>query len=265
MDPVEGSLSARRTFSGERDLWLEDHRPFQFLKHPIVSGIMAVEAFLEAALFLTPHLPAVGVRRVELKEMLACPRGETREARIEGRRLGLDAGCMITRVTLFGAGVSPTGRSLGTWVPCFVGEVVQRAPVSLAEVSGPAISMGELDSRPMEPEEVQTWYDRRTALGPRYRVIERMEGSGPGRVAGFLVYPEGRDFAGEPAPLCYAAYLLEALMHLASFYVIMRDEEETRHLIPMGMEEVTLGRACVAGERIRLGGRLRVAEPDGFL
>ncbi len=266
LDPVRGRLSALRTFTGDRDLWLEDHRPFKFLEHPIVSAIMAVETFLEAALLLTPGLPVTGVRRVELKEMLACPQERGREARIEGRRLGLDAGRMITRVDLSGAGVSPTGKALGTWIPCFEGEVVQQASSPREDGFGPAVSAAELDSRPMDPDEVRAWYERRTALGPRYRVIERMEGSGPGRVAGLLVYPGSRDFAGgHAAPLRYAAYLLEALMHLASFYVIMRDEEETRDLIPVGMEEAAFGRPCAPGERIRLEGRLRVEAPEGVL
>jgi hypothetical protein len=196
--------------------------------------------------------------------MLSCPAEGTRKARVEARRLGLDAGRMITRVTLSAARVSPTGRDLGSWIPCFEGEVLQGAPVRPGK-GVPAVSVAELDRRPMAPEEVRAWYDRRTALGPRYRVIERMEGSGPGRVAGRLVYPEGREFADGPVPLRYSAYLLEALMHLASFYVIMRDEEEARHLIPRGMEEVAFGRICTPGERIRLEGRLRVENTEGFL
>lgn len=266
LDAVRGRVSALRTFSADRDLWLEDHRPFKFLEHPPVSAIMAVEAFLEAALLLTPYLPVTGLRRIELKEMLACPPEREREARIEGRRLGLDAGRMITRVVLSAAGVSPAGKALGTWIPCFEGEVLQRAPVSLENGADLAVSAADLDSRPMDPEEVRDWYERRSDLGPRYRVIERMEGSGPGGVAGLMVYPENRDFAGERhAPLRYAAYLLEALMHLASFYVIMRDEEETRPVIPAGLDEVAFGRPCVPGERIRLEGRLRAGEPGGFL
>jgi len=52
----KGELSATRKFSPDADLWLSDHKPFKILKHPLVSGIMAVETFLEAARLLYPHL-----------------------------------------------------------------------------------------------------------------------------------------------------------------------------------------------------------------
>ncbi|MDO9071335.1 MAG: SDR family NAD(P)-dependent oxidoreductase, partial [Deltaproteobacteria bacterium] len=44
-----GSLEAGRFFSLDHDLWMEDHRPFKFMKIPFVSGVMALETFMEAA------------------------------------------------------------------------------------------------------------------------------------------------------------------------------------------------------------------------
>ena len=49
-------LEAFRTFSPEKDLWIEDHRPLKFVAHPLVSAAMVLETFMEAARLLYPHL-----------------------------------------------------------------------------------------------------------------------------------------------------------------------------------------------------------------
>jgi hypothetical protein len=80
-----GTLEAGRTFSLDHDLWMEDHRPFKFMKHPFVSGVMALETFMEAASLLCPRLTPLGVRQVHYLDILECPPGVNR-ARIICRR-----------------------------------------------------------------------------------------------------------------------------------------------------------------------------------
>ena len=70
-----GTLEAGRTFSLDHDLWMEDHRPFKFMKNPFVSGVMALETFMEAARLLCPDLAALGVRNVEYLDILEVPAG----------------------------------------------------------------------------------------------------------------------------------------------------------------------------------------------
>ena len=99
LDLENGELVAKRVFSQTYDLWLEDHKPFKFLKHPLVSGIMAVETFLEAAHLLYPHLQVRGVRRLTFEDILECPGDMAREARIRCRRqtdAGLGIRCDVT-------------------------------------------------------------------------------------------------------------------------------------------------------------------------
>ncbi|MEI9478670.1 MAG: SDR family oxidoreductase, partial [Deltaproteobacteria bacterium] len=59
-------LEAFRSFSLEKDLWMADHRPFKFVKHPLVSAAMVLETFMETARILYPHLQVRGVRQVLL-------------------------------------------------------------------------------------------------------------------------------------------------------------------------------------------------------
>ena len=55
--------------------------------------------------------------------------------------------------------------------------------VSIADIPGFPVKPEELDSRPMDHEEALEWYQNRTDMRDRYRVIEDLDGRGspPGR------------------------------------------------------------------------------------
>ena len=86
LDTRREELEAFRSFSMEKDLWIADHRPFKFVKHPLVSAAMVLETFMEAARILYPHLQVRGVRQVRLMDMIECPPGIPRPSRITCRR-----------------------------------------------------------------------------------------------------------------------------------------------------------------------------------
>src|ERR1700690_1301043 len=86
LDIRREELEAFRSFSQENDLWIADHRPFKFVKHPLVSAAMILETFMEAARILYPHLRVRGVRNVQLMEMIQCPVGVPRPLMISCRR-----------------------------------------------------------------------------------------------------------------------------------------------------------------------------------
>ena len=115
LDLENGELVAKRVFSQAHDLWIEDHKPFKFLKHPLVSGIMAVETFLEAAHLLYPHLSVLGVRRLRFEDILECPAEMAREARISCRRKADALQGVRCEVRLSSVDLSPSGRRLDRW------------------------------------------------------------------------------------------------------------------------------------------------------
>jgi acyl transferase domain-containing protein/NAD(P)H-dependent flavin oxidoreductase YrpB (nitropropane dioxygenase family)/NAD(P)-dependent dehydrogenase (short-subunit alcohol dehydrogenase family)/acyl carrier protein len=266
MDLKKGEVVARRTFSQRSDLWLEDHRPFKFLKHPLVSGIMAVESFLEAAHLLYPYLPVLGVRRLRFMDILECPQDTQREARIVCRRQEDVSQEVRCDVRLSCAHVSPSGRLLDRWSTNYEGEVMlgpQRAP--LAPWPDFAVKEEDLDTRPVESHEIQESYEMRTGLRGRYRVLEKIHGTGSGIVKGAMVYREEKDMAGlERVTYLYSPYLLEALMHLLAFYPAIRQEEGILDLIPAGIEEMRFARSARNGERCTLEARLRSRDGQGF-
>jgi hypothetical protein len=266
LDLKAGELAAKRTFSRAKDLWIEDHKPLKLLKHPLVSGIMAVETFLEAAHLLYPHLSVLGVRKLNFKDILECPPDTGREARILCRREEDAMQEIRCHVELSSAGLSPSGRLLDTWSTNYVGQVLLGPRITpLSTLPEFAINAKDLDTRPMEAHEIRESYEARTGLLGRYRVLEKINGTGSGIIKGSMVYREQEDMAGlGPARYQYSPYLLEALMHLFAFYAALRQESGSPDVLPAGMEEMRFTRPARDGERFTLEARLRSRDDQGF-
>jgi hypothetical protein len=264
LDLKVGELEFERIFLSTKDLWLDDHRPFKFLKYPPVSGIMAVETFFEAARALNPHLPVVGARQVAYRDLLDCPPDQPRISRIHCRTLNSNPGELLCQVTISSPLISPSGRELDRWTTNFAGQVILGStPPTLSPLPGFPVKPEELETRPMTPEEVAEYYETRTSMQGRYRVIESLEGTCQGCIRGATVYREVSDFPGEgPNHYQYSPYLLEAFLHLANFYVVMRDEQEERRMIPAGIGELLFTRRCREGERLVLEARLQNENPE---
>ncbi|MEW6666215.1 MAG: SDR family NAD(P)-dependent oxidoreductase [Thermodesulfobacteriota bacterium] len=265
LDLQNGELTASRTFSQAYDLWIGDHKPFQSLKHPLVSGIMAVETFLEAGRLLYPHLKVLGVRRLKFEDILECPPDKGRETRILCRREEHAAQEIRCHVKLSSADLSPSGRVLDTWSTNYEGQVIL-GPQAVPIPPWPefAIKAGDLDTGPLETREIQEAYEQRTGLRGRYRVLEAIQGTGPGIMKGVMVYREGEDMAGlGRVRYQYSPYLLEALMHLFAFYAALRQDGGSPGLLPAGMEEMRFTRPAAQGERCLLEARLRSQDDRG--
>ncbi len=264
LDLKAGEMEAERIFVNTTDLWLEDHVPFKFLKHPPVSGVMAVETFFEAARVLHPHLRILGARQVAYRDLLDCPLDQPRLARIHCRTLPSNPGELVCQVTISSPLISPSGRELDRWSTNFAGQVILGgAAPTLNPLPGFPVRPEELETRPMSPEEVADYYETRTSMKGRYRVMESLEGTAPGCIRGAMVYRETRDFPGEgPNHYQYSPYLLESFLHLANFYVVMRDEDEERRMIPASVGELLFTRRCREGERLVLEARLQNENPE---
>ncbi len=265
LDIEKGELELGRTFSQQHDLWLDDHRPLKFMKNPLLSGVMAVETILEAAHLLHPYLRCRAVRLVRYMDFLEVPPDLDREVRIACRS-EVCPGEVLCKVTLSCLELSPSGRQLDRWCTNFEGQVALDAgnrDVNQRPDFG--VNPERFDTRPIPPDEVMDFYEKRSGLRGRYRVLEAVHGSSPGAVQGSMIYRKSDDFAGiDSAQYQYSPYLLEAFMHLVNFYVAGRNEEETRLLIPTGIRELRFSRLCRPGERIILEARLRSAHADGF-
>ena len=270
LDIRREQLEACRSFSREKDIWLEDHSPLPFVKHPLVSAAMFVETFMEAARILYPYLQVRGVRQMRFMNMIQCPPGIPRPARISCRRVDTVLPEVSCAVTLEAREISPAGRLTDRFTPHCEGQVILAGGDGGGECPGEwfadfPVRLDELRTGPMDQKEVLQWYKDRSGLAGRYRVLEYLDGAGPGVVRGQTTYRQTDDFANLPnAQYQYSPYLFEALLQLTGFYGVAMKMPEQRHMIPMEIGEMRFCRKCRVGERITLEARMRAQNEQGF-
>jgi hypothetical protein len=116
----------------------------------------------------------------------------------------------------------------------------------------------------MDQAQVLAWYEKRSGLKGRYRVIELLDGAGPGVARGRTTYREAGDFAHlRNARYQYSPYLFEALMQLTFFSIVAMDPAERRSMLPVEIGEMRFLRPCREGERITVEARRRVQDETG--
>jgi len=270
LDIRREELEAFRSFSLEKDLWIADHRPFKFVKHPLVSAAMVLETFMEAARILYPHLQVRGVRQVRLMDMIQCPPGVPRPSRISCRRAGNGLREILCEVSLATQEISPAGRLTDRFTPHCKGQVILDGEDGGGGYLGKGlpdfpVRLDELRTRPMDHKKVLKWYKDRSGLEGRYRVMEFLDGAGPGVVRGRTNYREISDFANlRNARYQYSPYLFEALLQLVGFHTVAMDPSERRSMIPMEIGEMRFLRKCRVGEQITLEARMRAQDDEGL-
>jgi len=262
-----GELVATRTFSLEKDLWIADHRPFKSLKHPLVSATMVLETFLEAARILYPHLQVRGVRQVRFMDMMQCPPGIPRPARISCRRVDNGLREVACEVILAAPEITPAGRLTDRFIPHYQGQVILDggAEYDAGWLPDFPVRPEELSSGPMNQKKVLQWYTEKSGLAGRYRVLESLDGAGAKTVRGRTSYREIPDFADlRDTRYQYSVYLFEGLLQLSGFYLAATDPAERRSLIPLEVGELRFSRQCRDGEQIILEARLRGKDDAGL-
>jgi hypothetical protein len=260
-------LEAVRTFSLDKDLWIADHRPFTFIKHALVSAAMILETFMEAAKILYPHLQVRGVRQVRLMDMIQCPPGLPRPSRISCHRADNALREIVCEVSLATQDISPAGRLTDRFTPHCKGQVILDGGEGYLGVGLPGfpVQREELRTTPLDQNQVLQWYEDRSGLEGRYRVIDIIEGAGPGVMRGRTTYRETSDFAHlRKARYQYSPYLFESLLQLLGFYTAATDSSERRSMVPMEIGEMRFSRQCRAGEQITLEARLRSQDDEGL-
>jgi len=267
IDLSSGELEATRTFSQAKDLWIADHKPFKFLKHPLVSAIMALETFMEACRILYPHLLVRSVRDAQFLDIIECPADVTRSSTISCRRVSSSVQGVECEVTLAAREISPSGRIMDRVQSNYKAIVVLTSDHAIPtdDLPGFPVKSEELDSRLMDHEEALEWYQSRTDMQGRYRVINDLDGTSSASIRGRIIYNQGTDFS---APLKtryqYSPYLLEALMQVVNFYLAMRDPDEPRSMIPYRIGEMRFFGKCAPGQEITLEARMKSRDAKGI-
>jgi malonyl CoA-acyl carrier protein transacylase len=260
-------LEAFRSFSLEKDLWIEDHRPLTFVKHPLVSAAMFLETFMEAARILYPYLQVRGASQVRFLDMIQCPPEVPRSSRISCRRVANGLPEVLCEVCLATQEISPTGRLTDRFTPHCKGQVILDGGEGyLGEgfLDFP-VRLDELRTHPMDHKNMLEWYKIHSGLKGRYCVLEILDGAGPGVVRGHTTYRQTDDFAKlRNAQYQYSPYLFEALLQLTGFYCVAMKMPEQRSMIPLEIGEMRFCRKCRVGEQITLEARMRAQNEQGL-
>jgi len=261
-----GELVAERGFNPDSDLWISDHKPFKFMKLPLVSAIMALDLFMEASRILHPTLKPIGVREARFLDVIECPPGVTRDARVDCKTVAWKADEVVCEVFLSSKAVSPSGRVLDRMNLQYKALILLGAmPRADADPADFPVKLEELDTRPMDHDEVIKWYQDRSDMQGRYRVIDTLDGTAPGAIRGRMIYRAGPDF--KPPRVTnyqYSPYVLESLLQLAGFYIPMKNEAEQRSMIPLRIGEMAFHRKCADGEVVTLEARMREQDDKGI-
>jgi malonyl CoA-acyl carrier protein transacylase len=268
LDMRQGQLEAVRSFSLEKDLWIADHKPFQFVKYPLVSAVMVLETFMEAARIVYPHLQVRGVSRMRFIDMVQCLPGISRPCRISCRRGDALPGKAMCEVSLSAQEMSPTGRLIDRFVPHYTGQVIlDGGQGNLGkEFSDFPIRPNELKTPPMDHNKVLQWYADFSGFGGRYRVIDSLAGAGTGAVRGQTIYRNTSDFAHlQNAQYQYSPYLFEAMMQLVGFYRVLMAPTQQQAMVPVEVGQMQFLRKCQDGEKITLEARMRTEDEMGFV
>ena len=268
VDTARGVLAATRAFSHEKDPWIADHKPFSFLRHPLVSAIMALEAFMEASRMLYPHLRVQGVRDARFLDIIDCPPGVERQSEITCCKIDDSATDVVCEVTLATRNSHGDERVPDQLHPNFKGQVVL-GPGTLClnrDMEEFEKSLSQMGPIHFGREDILKQYEQRSEMRGRYRVIESLVGAAPDAIRGKMVYRVGQDFAASAVTRYqYSPYLLEALMQIASFFVTMKGLSENGSFIPFRMGEVLFSRPCVDGEEVIVEGCLKSTSGDGIV
>jgi hypothetical protein len=227
---------------------------------------MVLETFMEAARLLYPHLQVRGVRQVRFLDMIQCPPGAPRTAKIICRRADTSLREIWCEVSLSTPSISPTGRLTDRFTPDYQGQVVlDGGGGDLGEeLKDFPVRLDELQTPPMDQAQVLAWYEDRSGLTGRYRVIELLDGAGPGVARARTTYREAGDFAHLlHTQYQYSPYLFEALMQSVYFSIVAMDPSERRSMLPVEIGAMRFLRPCRVGEQITVEARRRAQDEAG--
>ena len=204
---------------------------------------------------------------MRIMDMIQCPPGVPRPSRISCRRVGNGLREVLCEVSLAIQEISPAGRLIDRFTPHCKGQVILDGGRGTLGEGLPdfPVRLDELQTRPMDHKKVLKWYKDRSDLTDRYRVMEFLDGAGPGVVRGGTTYRETNDFANlRNAWYQFSPCLFEALLQLVGFHIAAMDPSERRSMIPVEIGEMRFLRKCLAGEQITLEARIRAQDNEGL-
>lgn len=246
-------IVAERVLTQEHDLWICDHRPFKWLQHPIISAIMVVETFFEAARLHNPLAQAHTVKNISFERILECPQETGVRMIIDSQEIDNNEGGQTCRVTLRKhSNQTPAGDNNSSGY--FSGDIETSSEILECDKRFNG-DLPQADKEFMTRDDILHYYEQRTGLTHRYRVLEKIIELTETTIAGVMDYPEINDFATDISnKLLYPHYILEALMQIGGFHSGINNPKEERVMVPTAIEQLNVTGNSKQGEKIFLLG-----------
>ncbi len=214
-------ITTRKLLDHKTDLWLKDHQPFTFLKHPITSAIMVLESFLESAALVAPYLRVNTIEEIAFKKMIQCPQGAIAPTLTHCRH-DVDTSKIHCKLGKPQKSDNEDTTDIDT---CFNGILVSKAHTreSLNDYDPTEVKHEEMPL--VSPEKMTKHYEKVSGLQGRYKVLQTIVTQSTDSVVGTMISPDCHDFdGGGQALYLFPAYVLEGLMQLTGFHVFAEDE-----------------------------------------
>ena len=262
------SLSATRCFQATRDRWLPEHRPLTMLKQPLVSGIMMVEMFAEAARALYPYLSLQSIRNVKFLDRIDCPADQPRHSRIQCQRAEMKAGSLYCRTELHTQELSPTGRALERWSTSAVATVVIGSPLAPDQYEeSPLLADTLAAPSVVDRAGLLSLYEQFTGLTGRYRVLQRISSFSGGMAEATVTLETETDFTDrlhnnyQTSP-----YLLEAMFQAVVFQTLLEQQGQAATIaLPYAVGEIQYHQQGASQGNFKLQVRRRGEDPAGTI
>ncbi len=263
-DFASKKILAERIVTQEHDLWICDHKPFKWLENPIMSAIMVVEMFFEAAHLHNPLNKPHTIKNINFERILDCPQETGVHVLIDSQTVTSDQNEQICRIK-----VSKHSGQIsiedGTASAYFSGDIVL-SPELIESDSSFDHALPISEKAMMGVDDIQHYYEQRTGLTQRYRVLEKIVAFTDTSISGVMRFPNIDDFATQISNnLLYPHYLLEALMQIGGFHSGINDPDEKRVKVPTAINQLRVFSNCRQGEKVFLLGELVEDNPGGSI
>jgi hypothetical protein len=260
-------FEAERIYSQTWDFWLNDHKPFQWLPHPIISAIIIIETFLETASLFFPARSIKLVEKVQFSRMLECPDRRETNVNILCRTEKSRDDDTICTITIGKKAAPRQANEQPQQNTYYHGRVILSADGKTQEIEKVDVAKLPKDSSPvMNREGILKYYRTHSGLTGRYQVLEQILNYSERSILGEMVYPESNDFAPpRDGAYRYSAYVLEALMQLVTFHIGIREKQGQRAMVPAAIDSLHILRNCMPQEKIFLQGNLLESNDTGTI
>lgn len=235
-------IAAICRYSRKNHHWLEDHDPGGgILKHPIVSGVMALETLMEATRILYPHLVVQRAEDIEFLNVMEVPLEIDRICEVSCQRSLMTSENIICEAILTAPEISPTGRIMDKVSTNYRATIIMGPTLKTPEDNREWLKLPEREMRKVNGDDpvLRSWKPCEPKLKGRYADLCEPVAIGSGLVRSRVFHKESQDVQGTvSSSYQYPVYILEAVIQTCCRCLLTTQEAQGGWPIPFRIGQV---------------------------